>query len=866
MTQRNYDGPEDLNRAIDAVKSDEPGGEEIRQAGARVWRQVQATDLAAELQPEVIHGCADVAKLLPAYSAGELPAQRALVVETHLRDCVACRNLAEGRGASNVVSWTRAQAPKPLRLLPGFGMAAAAAIVLVIGFFVYNAYFAIPAGARASIQSIDGVAYRVTPEGERIVAVGEQLNEGDVLRTGAGARARVKLFDGSTVEINQRSDFAVKARGKNATIALERGAVIVQAAKRKSGHLYVKTPDCRVAVTGTVFAVNAGAKGSRVSVIEGSVEVEYGGSDDMLHPGDQVSTGANMTAVPVAEDIAWSADLSKHLSLLAEFSKLQKRLDQVQLPGPRFNSALLSRMPADAVVYASLPNVGQALEEANRILQEQIQQSDTLKQWFTHSDPNAAAKLNDTVARIRQLSDYLGDEVVVVGFGGEKSGMALVSTVGRAGLQDFLKTQFLDASARDKMVVTDEAGLVSLGGNDKGLIALVRQDVVVFATDRNSLARVNAQLNAGSGGLGNTEFGARLADAYNRGAGFLLAADIGGMMAADQARKGTPPDPHFEESGLADMRYLVVEHREMNGVPDNHMTLDFAGERHGIASWLAAPAPMGSLQFVSHNASMAIAVVTKEPQLMFDDLLSMAGENNGKTQADLADAEHKLRLRIREDLAAHFGGDGVLALDGPVLPTPSWKFVIEIHDAPGLAASLQTLVGAINDEAQREGKPGVELKAEDVNGQRYYTVLGHESHASPLYYTFAAGYMIMGPNRAAVMDALHTQAAGDSLAQWGDFKALLPKDENANYSMIAYQNLGPVLQPLMGQLKGDQMKAVQQLAADSRPSVICAWGRQNRIEAATNSKLLGLDWLAFGSLISGEQAQANSRSRQHGNH
>src|SRR5581483_8847613 len=115
----------------------------------------------------------------------------------------------------------------------------------------------------------------------------------------------------------------------------------------------------------------------------------------------------------------------------------------------------------------------------------------------------------------------------------------------------------------------------------------------------------------------------------------------------------------------------------------------------------------------------AIASVSEEPQVMLTDLFAMGDPT--KAQSTLNDINAKLNLDIKQDLAAHFGGDGVLALDGPVLPTPAWKFVIEVHDADQLAASLQTLVNSVNAEAQREGKPGVQLNTEDVNGQRFYT-------------------------------------------------------------------------------------------------------------------------------------------------
>jgi hypothetical protein len=179
--------------------------------------------------------------------------------------------------------------------------------------------------------------------------------------------------------------------------------------------------------------------------------------------------------------------------------------------------------------------------------------------------------------------------------------------------------------------------------------------------------------------------------------------------------------------------------------------------------------------------------------------------------------------------------------------------VIEVHDEAGLADSIQKLVNGVNAEAQHKGKPGVQLRIEDVSGLHFYTIHSQQAAATDLYYTFSNGYMILGPNRAALMNTLRTRANGDSLARSGEFKAMLPKDQNANYSLIAYQNLAPIIQPLSAQLSGDQAKVIQQLAADSRPSIACAWGQQNRIEAVTNSRLLGFDWLALGNLLDNNQ-------------
>ena len=119
--------------------------------------------------------------------------------------------------------------------------------------------------------------------------------------------------------------------------------------------------------------------------------------------------------------------------------------------------------------------------------------------------------------------------------------------------------------------------------------------------------------------------------------------------------------------------------------------------------------------------------------------------------------------------------------------------------------------------------------------------------------------MIVSPDRALLMQALRTHTSGNSLAHSAAFKALLPTDENANYSAIAYQNIGPVLTPLLSQFSGEKAQALSQLAAEGRPTAICAWGKDNRIEAASNTHLFGFDLLALEALVHPGNKQAGNK-------
>ncbi len=98
---------------------------------------------------------------------------------------------------------------------------------------------------------------------------------------------------------------------------MNRGSIVVEAAKQKDGKLFVETGDSLVSVTGTVFSVNNGTKGSRVSVIEGEVSLNHAGKDRVLRAGEQAATSPAISMIPVKDEVAWSRNAGQYASSAA---------------------------------------------------------------------------------------------------------------------------------------------------------------------------------------------------------------------------------------------------------------------------------------------------------------------------------------------------------------------------------------------------------------------------------------------------------------------------------------------------------------------------------------------------------------------
>ncbi|MBV8206147.1 MAG: FecR domain-containing protein, partial [Acidobacteria bacterium] len=823
----------------------------ISASAERAWQKIEQAyaEPGFTAAAETLRNCTDFRELLAERDAGTITAGHRLLLEDHLRECGACRRYSRGLSEpdSEAREWARGikafqrheQQGGTRRLL----MYAAVFAVAALGGFTANYYMLAPApGVRARVEGAEGGLYLVSEGGERPAAAGAEVREGELLRTAGHSHAFLRMADGSRVEMNERAELSLLATRRNATLKLERGNIIVEAAHRTHGHFYVVSPDCRVAVTGTVFSVNSGLKGSRVAVIEGNVDVAYAGRQALLHSGDEVTTTSEIGAVPIQQEIAWSSNLDHYMALLAEFSNLKHKLEQIPVPGPRYQSALLPLAPVKTRVYASIPNLGEALAEANQVFQQELQQSPVLQQWWNGlRSNNQGPKPEEIINKIHQFSQYLGDEIIFAMAemsNGRTSGIVLAE-IRQAGLADFLRQQGPDAA------VYDPQTLKQASGNKNEPVFLVRKDVLVIATDFEALKQMNQQLEQGPSGFAQTPFGQKILPAYARGAGMLFAADLKDMMGNGTAKGNTKQE--WQASGFSNLDNLIVERRDFNtGTADNRATLAFTGQRLGAASWLAGPAPIGSLDFITADASGAVAMVSKAPAQMLQDILGSNSSNQPP--------------QFITELAASLGGDMALALDGPVLPTPAWRLVAEVNDPQraqyAIEQMLQYAAGAHPD------RPAPAIRSSTQSGQTFYTITvmaGQE-----VDYTFADGYLVAGPSIALVMKSLNAHQNGNTLARSAAFRALLPEGPQLDFSAVAYQNLAPVIQPLAGQLPASTLQSLQTIAAGSKPSAVVAYGEPGSIEVQTSSKYFGFDLntLALGALLGNNPLKANQGTRE----
>jgi hypothetical protein len=838
---------QDFNRLISQIREENASDDLVGQAAAHVRERISGSS-SAEDAGQKLRGCADFQSLIPAYLGAKLTPARTLLMEDHLHQCVECRHALEAARNKSVEALPRRAIETRSRPVLQWALAGALAAGIAIGIFAGNAGL-LPGQhmTRATVASVDGSAFYVADNGSRLVPAGYKLSDGDEFRTGKDSRAEVQLSDGSQIEMDERSQVSISRGWRGTTIHLDGGHIIVQAAHRRTGRLYVATDDCLVSSKGTVFLVNHGTKGSRVSVLEGSVNLAYGNRSVDLKAGDQATSNSTVSKVPIQQDLAWSKDQTKYLELLGEFRLLQRQWEAIPGPGLRYQSDLLPYVPENTVVYAAIPNIGSTLGEAKRLFNERLQQSPVLREWWKQQSGHHNRELEELIGRLESFSSYLGDEVVLaVAKNGRDnySALVLLADVRRPGLREFLEAENQELShaagqAPFKIINDNSLPQASAGS---ALLVYLTDKLMVVSPDPVEIRQTVARVQQQSGGFQATPFNQKITESYRDGAGWLFCVNMEQIVGNDvhnpKADEQLPP-------GFDNVQYLTIERRDV-GKTETRASITFAEGRKGIAAWLAEPAQMGSLDFVSPEASVAASVVIKDPKSLVDEIFQFAGNSDPNFQEHLAEAESALGVSIRDDISAPLGGEVTFALDGPVLPSPSWKVIVEVYDRGSLQSTISKLIDSFNRQAKPEmGK--LQLGQRQLGSQTYFTIRNDKRADFEVDYAFVDSYMIIGPNQSLIARAIQNRQAGYTLTRSQAFQSQMPTDGYTNFSAIFYHNLAPMVNPLaeqlkaMGALNADQQHELDVLRQNATPGMIYVYGEPDRIVVASSSGFMGLN-------------------------
>lgn len=834
----------DFDRLISQIREEDVSDDLVRHAAARVQERVSRWQ-PVEDTGQKLRSCPDFQSLIPAYVSARLNPARALLMQDHLHQCVECRHALDKARKPSGPSRAEQRVEAKRRPVLQWALAGALAVGIAAGILAGNA--GILPGQHmtgATVASIDGAGFYVSDARSRLIQAGYKLWDGDELRTAKGSRAEVQLSDGSLVEMDERSQLSISRGWRGTTIHLAGGNIFVQAAHRRTGHLYVTTDDCLVASKGTVFLVNNGTKGSRISVLEGAVSVAYGNRSVDLKAGDQATSNSTVSKMPIQKDLAWSKDAEKYLELFGEFRLLQSRLEAIPGPGLRYQSDLLPYVPPNTVLYAAIPNIGSTLGEAKRLFEERLRQSAVLREWWAEQPGKHSRELEDLIGRLEGFSSYLGDEVViaVARTGNDAfSAPVMLADVRRPGLRDFLAQQnqgLSRAGGHAAFQVVDNPALVQPSTN--ALQVYLTDNLMVASPSGFELQQTVARVQQKAPGFQQTPFCQKITQSYRDGAGWLWSINMEQIVANyvhNPRAKELPP-------GFDNVQYLTLERRDV-GKTETRASITFAQQRKGIAAWLAEPAQMGSLDFVSPDASMAASLVLQDPKSLVDEILQFAAGSDPNFQERLAQFESDLGVSIRDDISAPLGGEVTLALDGPVLPTPSWKVIVEVYDRDSLQSTISKLIESFNRQARPE-MGNLQLTKRQFGSQTYFAIR-NDKYDFELDYAFVDSYWIMGLNQSLIARAIQNRQMGYILTRSQAFQSQLPTDGYTNFSAIFYHNLGPMVNPLaeqlkaMGALNAEQQRELDILRQNSTPGMIYAYGEPDRIVVASSSGFMGMN-------------------------
>jgi hypothetical protein len=544
------------------------------------------------------------------------------------------------------------------------------------------------------------------------------------------------------------------------------------------------------------------------------------------------SACASQSTTPAQAESQFAEDLKKYPGLAAELSHLLDEFKQnVQFPPVRTQSRLLPQVPATTTYYAAFPNYGETAHQALETLRQELQASSVLRDWWQHGELSSAGpKLQDFLGKFYEISQYLGDEVVVSGdTGGTHRNLLIVAELRKPGLKDFLKQMLKERKDESQfpMRVLDKQELAQAKNEPvaQQLVVLVRPDFVIAAPSVEALRDFNKFLDAKTTEFASTPFGQRLVEAYQAGTSALMGADLYTII--NQIPPGTQHNQEIlDRTGFRDAKYAVWDYTHKTGGSGSQMELSFTGPRRGVASWLAAPAPFGSLDFVSPRAAFVTSAQLKNLGEIFDDIKEIASYSNPNALSNVTQMEQALHINLKDDLLSLLPGEITMEAEGIAESKAEWKIILRVSDADHLQRTLQKLLASMPFRTTQFEEDGIT-----------YHSISVPSSQKPvqIVYTVAEGYLIVASSHETAAEGIRLQKSGESLARSAKLQESLPSGHSADVSAFLYEDPATMTALNLRRLAPEMAETFSRLAPPTAPIVFRAYGEESAIRGVSTS-------------------------------
>jgi hypothetical protein len=327
-----------------------------------------------------------------------------------------------------------------------------------------------------------------------------------------------------------------------------------------------------------------------------------------------------------------------------------------------------------------------------------------------------------------------------------------------------------------------------------------------------------------------TPFAKEIAGHYQAGVAGLLGIDVNSVLATSGAAQNA-------FINAQQLKYLFWGRRSSQGSEENEMAVSFNGPRTGLGSTLASAGSGGAAEYLSSDSLFAVYLSTREPQQLFDELMTQLTRLSPEFQHNLVNAETQMGIRFSNDLAGAIGTESAFAINGLSATGPSWTMVMLVNDASILEATIRKLANSVNTGLEKAGKTErVILEQEVVNG-RAWTTMKFPPQPFSITWTYDRGYLVAAGDRGTATQAVATRNGGSPLPWSAAFQRQLPPSAGLHPSGFVWLNTKGAFQGLAALAPNP---GIQRLISERDPILVMFSGTMEQIRILSRTRLSGM--------------------------